>query len=106
MATRGRESALRRYVREKLEAVGCWAIVTTGGGRSGAPDVLACLQPDGRFLALELKKKGGRLSKVQRTNQAMIRRAGGVAEVIRSREELRALLHRLGSSPISQTAVS
>lgn len=45
----------------------------------GTPDLLLCCS--GRFVALELKSEGGKLSALQRYNLECVRQAGGYAIV-------------------------
>jgi Holliday junction resolvase len=53
---------------------------THGYGRSGVPDVVACV--DGRFLAIECKAGKGKLSALQAREIQRIRHADGVAVVV------------------------
>ena len=48
--------------------------------KSGSPDRLVCLR--GKFVALELKVKEGKPSKIQLLKLARIERAGGFAAVV------------------------
>ena len=56
-------------------------------GFAGCADILGCLD-DGRFLAIEVKNEGGRLSKDQDVFLEAIRRRGGIAFVARSVEDV------------------
>jgi hypothetical protein len=60
-------------------------------GRKGSADIIGCL-PDGRFLAVEVKAPGGRLSPEQREFLEDIRGLGGFALVVRDWRELDAAL--------------
>ena len=93
--TEGLEKSLRRYVAEQLRARGCLVYAIETETVKGLPDLLAVL-PTGMFLGLEIKKKGGTLSKVQQTNLEEIRKRNGVAEMIASRDAARRLFRRLG----------
>lgn len=53
---------------------------TGGYGRSGIPDIIACIH--GKFLAIECKAHGGRLTALQRRELDRIESAGGVCYVI------------------------
>lgn len=61
-------------------------------GHPGSADILGCLPPSGRLLAVECKMPGGKL----RPNQAVfldsVRMAGGLALVVRDVAELDAAL--------------
>ena len=56
-------------------------------GAVGSSDIIG-IMPDGRFLAVECKAKGGKLSEPQRFFLADIRKHGGVAIVVYSVDNL------------------
>lgn len=60
---------------------------------AGLPDIIGCY--NGRFVAFEVKRPGGRLTKLQELWLRRIRTAGGVAEVVYSREQVIYILNRL-----------
>jgi hypothetical protein len=64
-------------------------------GLKGSSDILGVL-PGGRFMAIETKSKGGRLSSEQSAFLERIRGSGGVAVVVRSWQELDVVLRREG----------
>jgi len=81
-----REETVRRAIREALTARGAAVISTTGAyGGAGLPDYIACYR--GRFLAIEVKRPGGRTTELQEVWLARIRAAGGIAFVARSAYE-------------------
>lgn len=98
---KGIEDAIRAYLR----ALGAFEMkVWTGGialhdGRvarnnnKGAADILACYR--GRFLAIEVKSKTGRVSPEQVAFLSEVKRAGGIALVARSVEDVRAALENV-----------
>jgi len=53
---------------------------TGGYGRSGIPDIICCA--NGKFLAIECKAQGGRLTALQRKELDRIELSGGVCYVI------------------------
>ena len=59
----------------------------------GIPDLLCCWR--GIFMGLEVKLPGEKASKVQLVNIEQIRRAGGIAEVVTSVEDVEAILKRM-----------
>jgi hypothetical protein len=69
-------------------------------GLKGSADILGCL-PDGRFLAVEVKAPGGRLSPEQRQFLADIKALGGLAAVVRGWKELDQALREAGYSGIT-----
>jgi hypothetical protein len=59
-------------------------------GTAGVPDVICCL--DGRFFAFEVKTPEGRLTKLQENTIQRIKDAGGHAFVVRSVDDVKAVL--------------
>ena len=70
----------------------CFAWKEHGGmyGSAGIPDVICCV--DGRFFAFEVKTPEGRLTKLQEHTIHRIKVAGGHAHVVRSVEDVKAVL--------------
>ena len=89
---RGQERALKRDVLNWLNLQGCYVFTqgmhTRTGGRCGTPDILACVPPEGRFLAIELKVADGRLEPAQATEIERIRAAGGCAIVAHTLQDV------------------
>jgi hypothetical protein len=89
----------------KLRHIYCWsnpsgAVRIRPGkfmsfGLKGSSDILGVL-PGGRFLAVEVKAQGGRLSPEQRQFLETIRGLGGLPLVVRSWKELDAELRKAG----------
>ena len=71
----------------------CFAWKEHGGmyGTAGIPDIIACI--DGRFFAFEVKTEIGKPTKLQEATIRKIRSAGGTAVVVRSVEEVKAVLN-------------
>jgi hypothetical protein len=65
-------------------------------GAEGCADVLGLLPPSGRFLAVEVKRPGGRPTAAQAAFLANVAAAGGLALVVHSAAELRAALAAAG----------
>ena len=59
-------------------------------GKPGCPDITVC--KDGRFLGLEIKTPTGRQSATQKLAQLQIEEAGGEYHIIKSIDELKAIL--------------
>jgi hypothetical protein len=59
-------------------------------GQSGLPDIVCCYK--GRFIAFEVKTDKGKVSVLQEVTLRKIRAAGGIADVVRSIEEVRAVI--------------
>jgi Holliday junction resolvase len=62
----------------------------TGWQQPGLPDVICCVA--GMLVGLEVKTETGRLSKIQEREIGLIRKAGGVAGVVRSVAEALAIV--------------
>jgi len=97
------KAACLRYL-EKLQIM-AWnnptgAVQITPGrwlhfGKKGSADILGCL-PGGRFLAVETKAPGGRLSPEQKQFLADIQDLGGLAVMVRGWKELDKVLREAG----------
>ena len=70
----------------------CFAWKENGGmyGTAGIPDVICCL--DGRFFAFEVKAPYGSVTKLQERTIHKIKVAGGHAFVVRSVDDVKAVL--------------
>jgi len=66
---------------------------------AGTPDILASV--NGIFVGLEIKVGKGKPSKIQKYRMTQISSSGGIAEVVKSREELQQLLSRLEHTRLS-----
>ena len=74
---------------------GCFAWKQHGGqfGTAGLPDIIACI--NGRFVAFEVKRPGGRLTKLQETMLQRIKNAKGEAFKVTSIDEVKEILKNL-----------
>ena len=91
------ESAIVQSILRYLKTVpGCFAWKTHGGpyGTAGIPDVIACV--NGRFNAFEVKTASGKATALQEMTIRKILAAGGTAAVVRSVDEVRAILTEHG----------
>jgi Holliday junction resolvase len=89
------EAQLSREIMDYIRARGGWAIKIHGGPltTAGVPDIVACYR--GRYLALETKMPGNKATPVQLHRMRQIRKAGGIAQVVRSKEDISKLLNEL-----------
>ena len=85
----------------RLKGIPAWrnnvGAVTAGArfirfGVKGAPDILGCLPPHGRLLCLEVKRPGHAPTPEQYDFLRRIERAGGLAAVVTSLEDVMAVL--------------
>lgn len=89
------EKQIENQIKRYLDSLGAWHIKTHGNmfSRAGTPDVLACI--NGKFVAIEVKRPGGRVSALQKAQIKLIHAAGGVAFVAYSLEETKKHLEKL-----------
>ena len=90
-----KESDIVTSILRHLKTVpGCFAWKTHGGmyGTAGIPDIIACVE--GRFFAFEVKTESGKVTPLQAATIQKILTAGGMAAVVRSVDEVRAILRQ------------
>lgn len=83
------EKDIEAYLKRRVETdVGglCLKVVTDVG--KGMPDRLVLLPPDGRVVWVEMKRKGGRLSEMQKYQHARLQKRGAEVVVLWSRSEV------------------
>ena len=83
-------AAIKRYLTTLGDDVFFWK--EHGGlyGVSGVPDIICCYR--GRFLGLEAKLPGGRLTALQKRALERINRAGGIARRVESVDDVKAII--------------
>jgi len=89
------ETKITEAIHKYLDSVDAWYFKVWGNAfqMSGVPDTVGCYR--GRFVALETKTAEGRLRGNQKKRIRDIRKAGGVAEVVRSVEDVQTILDKL-----------
>lgn len=93
------EGKVKREVTRYLDEVGAYYFfpVTGGYGRSGVPDIVACIH--GKFVGIECKAGDNQPTALQVKNLKAIRSAGGLSFCVNSvkvlREQLESDLERL-----------
>ncbi len=82
-----------RYLRTVPD---CFAWKTHGGmyGTAGIPDIIACV--NGSFFAFEAKTASGKATVLQEATIRKILAAGGTAAIVRTADEVRAILAKHG----------
>jgi hypothetical protein len=106
------EAEITATIRDYLRLIGCWELKVHGhlGQRAGVPDLIACLPPAGRLVAVEVKRpggagnRGGSVTREQRAELTAIARAGGIAIVARDLDDVRAVLEPLGLARVTVEA--
>jgi len=86
------EKALQSKIIKWLKDSGAFVVKQHGGVYTevGIPDLVCCYK--GRFIAFELKVKNNTTTKIQDFKIDRIRKAGGIAEVIRSLNEVKEVI--------------
>ncbi|MGN0366896.1 MAG: VRR-NUC domain-containing protein [Suilimivivens sp.] len=88
-----KESDIVRAILRYLKTVqNCFFWKEHGGmyGTAGIPDIIACI--DGRFYGFEVKTDEGTPTKLQLATIRKINAAGGIAQVVRSVEDVKAVI--------------
>ena len=76
------EGKVKEKAKLTLATMGAYyCMPATGGyGNSGIPDILCCL--NGRFIGIECKANGGKVTRLQQSHLDEIEMRGGVALVV------------------------
>lgn len=88
-----KESDIVKTILRYLKTVqNCFFWKEHGGmyGTAGIPDIIACI--DGRFYGFEVKTDEGTPTKLQLATIRKINAAGGIAQVVRSVEDVKAVI--------------
>ena len=83
-------AAIKRYLSTLGDDVFFWKEHGGPYGVSGVPDIICCYR--GRFLGLEAKLPGGRLTALQKRALERINRAGGIARRVESVDDVEAII--------------
>ncbi len=75
-------AAIKKYLFTLGDDVFFWKEHGGPYGTSGIPDIICCYK--GRFIGMECKLSGGRLTELQKRALAKINRAGGIARRVES----------------------
>ncbi len=85
-------SKIIKYLRG-LDGCFCWKEHGGMYGTAGIPDIICCI--GGRFVAFEVKTDKGKTSKLQDIAIRNIVKAGGVAVVVRTVDEVKIIIKGL-----------
>jgi len=85
------ESTIKRQIMRFLRSLpeSDWEI-SPPGSVAGKPDITGCLK--GRYVAIEVKRRGGKLTKLQWYKLKKLRDAQGVVGIARSVEDVKETL--------------
>lgn len=70
------ESALQAKTIRRLELAGWYVVRVFSATRAGVPDLTAC-DPQGKFWGIEIKRRGGEMSDLQKYNKHKIEECNG-----------------------------
>ena len=82
--------AIKIYLASRGSDVFFWKEHGGPYGTSGIPDIICCYK--GRFLGLEAKLPGGKLTELQRRALYRINAAGGIARRVESVDDVKAVI--------------
>lgn len=76
------ESKVKKQVKKVLDDVGAYHFspMTAGFGRSGVPDIIACVK--GKFIGIECKAGKNEPTLLQKHNMKLINQSGGLSIVV------------------------
>ena len=86
-------AAVKRYLASLGGDVFFWKEHGSTYGTNGVPDIICCYK--GRFLGLEAKLPGGRLTELQKRALEKINRAGGIARRVECVEDVRSVIEQV-----------
>lgn len=85
-------AAIKKYLASLGSGVFCWKEHGGPYAAAGIPDIICCYH--GRFVGLEVKRPGGKLTERQQRTIEKIRRAGGIACRVESVADVKAALEQ------------
>lgn len=93
MAEKTLVNAIIKYLKSLDD---CFCFKEHGGiyGTAGIPDIICCYR--GAFIAFEVKTQKGRATELQKATIARINAAGGTAVIVRSVDEVKNIIKRMG----------
>ncbi len=83
-------TAIRKYLASLGGDIFFWKEHGGPYGTAGIPDIICCYK--GRFLGLEAKLPGGRLSELQKRALDKINKAGGIARRVECVEDVKSVI--------------
>ncbi len=89
-----KEQSIQTKIMAYLNKLGAYNVKTISTNTAGTPDVLCCFK--GHFLAVEVKRPGGKVSELQKHHLNRIKESGGIAVVAYGIDEVRDALSEAG----------
>jgi len=87
------EQKIQTKIIDYLRSVGAYVVKVVKASKAGVPDLIACY--NGRFIAIEVKKEGGRVSSIQEYNLEKIIEAQGLAIIAYRVEDVKSVIKYL-----------
>lgn len=89
------EKTIENQIKRYLDRLGIWYMKVHGSmyQKAGVPDIIACI--DSVFVAIEIKRPGGKVSALQQLNIDEINENGGYAFVAYSVEDVQRKITKL-----------
>ncbi len=84
--------AIKRYLHSLGDAAFSWKEHGGPYGTSGVPDIICCY--NGRFIGMECKLPGERLTELQKRAIERINKAGGIARRVESVEDAKEIIRQ------------
>ena len=81
-----KEQTIQKEIIKYLESIGSYTIKTIKTSKAGTPDIIACL--NGRFIAIEVKRRGNKPTPLQLVKLDKIKESGGIAFVAYSKDDV------------------
>ena len=94
-------AAVKRYLSTLGEDVFFWKEHGGPYGTSGIPDIIICYK--GRFIGMECKLPGGRLTELQKRAIAKINRAGGIARRVENVADAQSIIRLVDDELLTRT---
>jgi len=88
-----KEKEIQKKILDYLNKNNIYSVKNIVTNRNGSPDIICCF--NGLFVALEVKTEKGIVSKLQEYHQKEILKSGGISLIVRSVEEVKALIEEL-----------
>ena len=85
-------AAILRYLRSLPECF-CWKEHGGTYGTAGIPDIICCYR--GRFLGLEVKQPGNKMTRLQEVTLERIRAALGEAHIVTGVAQVRGIIEKI-----------
>ena len=88
------ESQIQKEILKYLRSLPqCLPFKIIAANERGVPDILCCM--NGQFIGFEIKRPGGKPTKIQDAQRQRIISAGGQAHVVTSLEDIKQIIERI-----------